>query len=174
MLQCKVDWPWLQVTVNCGEVVTILGDWVVSSNSDALQKFQELYSVVEWCGAPCIATIPASVKIHTHKQVPCDLPLSNQVTAWSGSCWFCVTADVCKGMWVSNGSPLRTVPWCDIFPLRLIAVATEDDTWMRMKAPKVVGRRILSTFPDCGMYVCRSNVTDFRRVFACCKLRNAV
>ena len=40
-LQHKVDCPWLQLIVNCGEAVTIHVDWVVPNNSDTLQNFQK-------------------------------------------------------------------------------------------------------------------------------------
>jgi hypothetical protein len=35
-LQCEVDWPWLQLTVGCGEAVTVLGDCVVWCSSTIL------------------------------------------------------------------------------------------------------------------------------------------
>jgi len=84
-LQCKVDWPWLQLIVNCGDAVTVRGDWVICRNFDALLKFQVASSVVSgmiWC-AMCSYHSSFNKDFIRGRKLPCDLPMSNQLTAWS-------------------------------------------------------------------------------------------
>jgi len=158
-LQCEVDWPWLQLIVDCGEAVTILDDCVVWSNS--------VVSGMTWC-AVC-SYYSSFIEGFIRVSVPCDSrSLSGDCLAASILKW--VTADVCKGLWVSNGWPVVVACVVATRPKQFRGCVVTEDlnlteggrlevTQMWTKAPKVSERQIVSGLADSCFFVCCCDVT---------------
>ena len=116
-LQCEVDWPWLQLIVDCGEAVTILGDCVVWSNS--------IVNEMTWCGAVCSyhsSFVEGCIRV----SVPCE-PRSLSADYLVAPILNWVTADVCKGLWVSNGWPVVVACVVATWPEQFCGYVTTED-----------------------------------------------
>jgi len=117
-------------------------------------------------------------RLHTRKEVSCGLPLSNQLTAWKHPCWFYVTPEACTGLWIRVGCPLRIDPWCEVVPLTLVAVATEDEIRMWTKGTRlhygvslsVAG--VTSMLAICGsvLLLLQASCVMWRNVFSCMQI----
>jgi len=79
-LQCKFEWLLYRPIFSFGGAETFLVYWVISSNLDNLQKFQEASSVVSrmiWC-AMCSYHSSFDEDCTRRNNFPCDLPFPNQ------------------------------------------------------------------------------------------------
>ena len=164
-----------------GEALTVLSDGVMGVVPTPCMLIQEVESIlllVEWLGAPYVATITASMEVAHTCECLAARPERLDPPSWNPSQVMCamnsvsVMADCCKGLWFSHGRQWLQQTTADC------CVVTDDEgpnlaEVGRLETHKRCSLRNYTTLAESHIFLCVELVTSQTSVASVlCTLRN--